>query len=134
ADGIGEDFDEGSFPPTGWTVTNPANGQVVWKLASQLPADTGNYTGGTGDAASADSHVLNASNPGAYDTSLVSPPVSGASLHGTTILQYKANYIALGGDAFDLDITTDAGNTWNNILHWKTDHGDQLGPNGVAVN
>src|SRR5699024_6546230 len=123
--GLSEDFNGGDFPPPGWTVTNADDGNVVWLLTSQLPSDnlsSQNWTGGTGDAASADSNILNSPINGGttlpYDTSLVTPPIPVTALHGDTALKYKANYAAKR-DAFDLDIRANRGN-WKNILDRKS--------------
>ncbi len=133
--GISEDFNEGSFPPTGWTVTQEPNTNVVWMLASQLPEDTGNYTGGTGDAASADSNALNGSSaPGGtlpYDTSLITPPIPATSVGAAASVHYLANYQAIE-DNFDLDIRANGG-PWHTLLHWTADHGSLTSTPGVAV-
>ncbi len=115
--GFGEDFNSPSFPPAGWTVTNPANNPAVeWELNST--AGWPNQTGGTGTAAMANSFVSTPSGIPAFDTSLITPPISTTALQGTPILRYKAWFS--GGDTLplDLDITTDGGSTWTNILRW----------------
>jgi hypothetical protein len=131
AGGVSEDFNEGSFPPAGWTVTNPLDGNVVWELASQQPTDTDNWTGGTGDAAAADSNDNNESGD-PFDTSLVTPPIAVTSLDGATVLKYKANYQGFN-DALDLDISTDGGDSWTNISHWTSSYGSLLHTPGEEV-
>lgn len=136
--GLSEDFNQGTFPPSGWTVTNAVNGNVVWMLDSQLPSDAENWTGGTGDAASADSNALNSPfGPSGttlpYDTSLITPPIPVTSLHGATTLKYLANYWPyFFGDNFDLDIRANGG-AWENILHWTASHGRLQSAPGVTV-
>jgi N-acetylneuraminic acid mutarotase len=115
--GISEDFNEDDFPPHGWTVTNPADGNVEWSVSGSE-----NYTGGTGDAAAADNIASNQSGE-PYDTSLVTPPIPVTSLQGSTVLRYKANYIHALDDALDLEISTDGGDSWSTISHWTDDHG-----------
>lgn len=117
AGGFGEDFNNPAFPPTGWTVTNPANSPVVWELSSSEPENQNN-TGGTGTAAEGN----NSNNIGpasvAFDTSLVTPPIAVTSLAGASILKYRAFFT--GGTTFpmDLDITTDGGSIWTTISHF----------------
>src|SRR5699024_2614421 len=128
--GIGEDFNGSAFPPAGWTVTDATGNGLVWKLNADW--GDGNYTGGTGTSADVNSGAYG-SGMGAYDTSLVTPPIPVTSLHGATLLTYKANYqyIAFNGtDNFDLDISTDGGSTWTNLLHWTEDHGTNNGTPG----
>lgn len=121
--GVSQDFDGGTFPPDGWTVTNDVSGSIVaWIPSSQEPIDNGNYTGGTGDAADADS---NDAGPGvgSYDTSLITPPIDVSSLSGTT-LQWLESYILFSGnEALDVDISTDGGTTWTNVQHQTSNCG-----------
>jgi uncharacterized repeat protein (TIGR01451 family) len=129
--GFSEDFNGKAFPPTGWTVV-PAQSTVTWMPDSQEPSDNDNYTGGTGDAAAADSAVWNqAGKP--FDTSLVSPAIPVSSLGGSNVLRYKANYQHSLADAFDLDISTDGGSTWITLLHWAKSHGTFGRAPGAAV-
>ncbi len=125
AGGFSNDFNNPSFPPTGWTVTNPASSPVIWEL-SNAPGNYGNQTGGTGTAAEANGAlgVNYSNNPPypAFDTSLVTPPISATSLTGAAVLRYKAFYGGGSTMPFDLDITTDGGSTWTNILHWTSGH------------
>jgi len=125
------DFNNG-VPPSGWTVTDDSGSGLVWMPSSAQPFDNGNYTGGTGDAADADSNVAGSTGP--YDTSLISPPIPVSILGGATTLDYKANYQEYSGnEALDLDISTDGGATWTTITHWTTDHGSLYGLPGVDV-
>ncbi|MGA7966639.1 MAG: choice-of-anchor J domain-containing protein, partial [Gammaproteobacteria bacterium] len=132
--GFGQDFNGSTFPPTGWTVVNaPPGTTVAWEQSSSEPAPYNvNYTGGTGAAADADSNAAG-SGSGPYDTSLVSPPIPVTSLPANPVLKYKANYIPLGGDALDLDYSTDGGTTWTTISHWTTAHGTLYALPGVNV-
>ena len=119
--GISENFDGGTFPPDGWTVTNDVSGSpTVWMASSAEPSPYNvNVTGGSGDAADADS---NAPGPGvgSYDTSLISPPIDVSSLSSTT-LKWLENYVVFSGnEALDVDISTDGGTTWTNIEHYTS--------------
>ncbi len=120
-----QDFNGASFPPDGWIVTNPIDGNVTWQPSSGEPYNNGNYTGGTGDAADADSGVYN--NFGdPFDTSLVSPPIAVSTLTGEAMLRYKANFQPVlngGGAELDLDISKDDGDNWITISRWTTPHG-----------
>lgn len=135
AGGFSEDFNGSSFPPAGWAATNPSGGQVVWLPNSQQSFDNGNYTGGTGESASASSNSNNSSGT-PYDAWLVTPPIPVASLPAAPVLKYKANYQTntwTVGDNFDVDISTDGGASWGHILHWNTSHGTYWGAPGVNI-
>jgi hypothetical protein len=129
--GFSADFNGAAFPPAGWAVV-PAASTVTWMPSSQEPSDNENYTGGTGDAAAADSAVSNQSGD-PFDTALVTPAIAVTSLHGATVLKYKANYQYLFNDAFDLDISTDGGASWTTLSHWTRSHGTFTGTPGVDV-
>ncbi len=125
--GFGEDFNEDTFPPVGWTVTNGVNGSpVLWNTNSYWQDD--NYTGGSGAAADVDeSHAYYSLHwYGQYDTALITPPIAVTSLPPSPVLEYKANYQYYSGDALDLDISSDGGATWRNISHWTTSHGGRF--------
>ncbi|MGH3557494.1 MAG: carboxypeptidase regulatory-like domain-containing protein [Mycobacterium sp.] len=115
---FGEDFDGGTFPPTGWTVTNDVSGSLVaWQLSSAYPEDNGNYTGGSGNAADADSNVPGPG-VGSYDTSLITPAISTAVVGTSPVLNFLENFnVFSGNEAFDVDISTDGGNTWTTVDH-----------------
>ena len=127
--GFTEDF-EGGVPPTGWQVVdNVAGGGLVWM--SNVDYGDANYTGGAGLAADVNSDA----NQGVpYDTELWTPVIDPATLPSLTLM-YKANYQDLGGanDLFDLDVSTDGGTTWTNVLRWNEDHGALYGLPGEDV-
>ncbi len=114
------DFDTGI--PVDWVVVNnvPSN-PVVWTDVISS-GEAANYTGGTGDAASASSD-LQGGGSGMYDTELQTPPIDLSGV-GSAELSYWANYqnFALV-DFLDLDISTDGGANWTTVLSWNEDHG-----------
>ena len=122
-----EDFDGGTFPPAGWTIATGEPTGPQWDPMSAFAGYT-NETGGTGEAATVSSDDFGY---GAYDSSLVSPVFSLAGFTVAT-LEYKAAYLFWSGnEAFDVDITTDGGATWTNLLRWTdTDYA----PESVSIN
>ncbi|HET91569.1 MAG TPA: hypothetical protein ENN99_12655 [Chloroflexi bacterium] len=120
-----EDFDGGSFPPSDWTVVdNTGNGG--WATNTTWGED--NYTGGAGEAATVSSDVAGWVE---IDTELRTPPFD-LPTGSAAALKYVANYQNLG-DYFDVDISTDGGVGWTNLLRWNDDFGDFHGPSGVDV-
>jgi hypothetical protein len=122
-----EDFE--SWPPAGWTIVNNG-GDCEW----QSSATTGrtNYAGGDGFCADADSDLCGMETT--MDTELVTPPLDFSGLTAAA-LTYTSAYRDISdgsGDYADVDISTDGGTTWTNLLHWDEDH-DDVGP-GEVVN
>lgn len=119
---FGETFNGPFFPPSGWTVTNDYSGSpIVWSL-NDTYADR-NYTGGSGNAATADSNngafVYNYY--GSYDTSLVTPPIAVSSLPAQPMLTFDLNYQSIN-DSLDVDINPD-GSGWVNMAHLTSNYG-----------
>jgi hypothetical protein len=126
---LSEDFEGGI--PANWTV-NTNNQLVEWQTTPGPGGDArGNYTNGSGKAAIADSDALNASGP-SYDTSL-STPFLDLSTVASVNLDFTANYQHYIDDAFDVDVSTDGGGTWNTVLHWTDDHGSHDATPGEDV-
>ncbi|MDE2234548.1 MAG: carboxypeptidase regulatory-like domain-containing protein [Gammaproteobacteria bacterium] len=123
--GFGENFDGGTFPPTGWTVTNDYSGSPIqWDTNANW--NDQNYTNGTGVAATADSN--NAASlygyTGSYDTSLETPEIPVASLGPNPVLSFSVNYHEYSGnDALDVDVSGDGGTTWTTLDHITTNYG-----------
>ena len=123
-----EDFE--AWPLTDWAIVDNLGGEgLVWD--SSAAYGDGNYTDGAGLAADVNSDA----NDGVpYDTELISPVINVADLQGDYTLHYKANFqVYSGNEALDLDISTDGGATWTNLLHWTEDHGNLYGTPGEAV-
>jgi hypothetical protein len=116
---ITEDF-EGGTPPAGWTVTDNAGDGIIWEGAPCGDL-TGNWTGGTGDYACANSDF-----PGSgleYDTELITESYNFCDSVNSG-LTFQANYINLvSTDTFQVDCSADGGGSWNTYLEWHEDHG-----------
>lgn len=108
-------FDDGIAPS--WTVVDNAGLGIVWSSVAGSGIG-GNYTGGAGDAASVSSDAA----PGDFDTELHSNSFSLVGYTGAS-LEYLVDYQNFGFlDFLNLDISTDGGSTWKNLLSWNEDH------------
>ena len=121
------EFDDGI--PAEWSVVDDAGFGLTWSnvLGS---GEAGNYTGGTGDAASVSSDVFG---PADFDTSLITNSFSlenAASADLDYLVNYQ-NFVAF--DFLDVDISTDGGANWSNLLSWNEDHGGFRAEPGEAV-
>lgn len=127
-----ETFELGLPFSAGWSSTSPY-GSVHWSTTDDLDAcgSRGNQSGGSGQAACADSDQTNPdSNP--YDTRLFTNSFSlPASLSHAT-LYFKAAYrdILAGGDQFEVAISNGA--TWNVLFSWDENHLNP--PEVVSIN
>jgi len=111
----GQTFNGSAFPPSGWSVTNNVSGSiVVWNVNTYWGDN--NLTGGSGFSADANSDAAGPG-PGSYDTSLISPPISVASLNGAHMLHFLTNFIVYSNEALDVDISVDGGTTWTTMKH-----------------
>lgn len=122
------EFDDGIADS--WTVVDNEGTGVIWTNIEDSEIG-GNYTGGTGDAASVNSDATPFTD---YDTELVSNPFS-LQNQASASLDYLANFrnYVEGADTLDVDITTDGGNSWTNLLSWSEDHGGFRSAPGEAV-
>jgi hypothetical protein len=124
--GFAESFE--NWPLSGWTQVDNIAGGAGLDWADNDTYLEGNYTGGSGFAATVSSDKTS----GNYNTELRTPVLSLASLPSLT-LNYKANYQDLTAtDALDLDISVDGGTTWTSVSHWTTDQGTLHGT-GIDV-
>jgi hypothetical protein len=94
---------------------------------SSETTDAANETGGTGYAADADSDYCG----DAMDTWMISP-VMDFSGYSTITLQFKSDFWDYNNrdDGF-VDISTDGGATWTNLLHYE--HTDYYGPRTETI-
>jgi uncharacterized repeat protein (TIGR01451 family) len=124
--GLYQDFEV--WPPAGWfIVDNITATSLIWNLESFY--GDGNYTGGSGHAATVDS---DANNSVPYDTELRSP-ILNLSSFTSTLLTYKLNYQDWNTQDFlDVDISTNGGASWTNLRQFTTDQGSLNSTPGVT--
>ena len=117
-----QDFDSGlGFPPPGWSIvdTHPMGNPITWTDTD--PGGRTNLTGGTGLFAIADADI-GGSGMGEYGIALVT--------HGFTVppgaaVEFDTDFYALfstSDDYADVDISTDGGTTWTNLMSWVASH------------
>ncbi|HNS01925.1 MAG TPA: proprotein convertase P-domain-containing protein, partial [Anaerolineae bacterium] len=122
-------FFDNPFPPAGWSVTNTttncnATGAVP-EWTNTNPGNRANLTGGAGPFAIADSDKCGSGN--LMDTIMSTGALDFTGLISPTI-RYNTDYYDLspaGGAQALLDLSTDGGATWSNLLTWN---GSQRGP------
>ena len=115
-----EAFEDGF--PTDWTVVTNGDPNVPWQLASDYGSPTSPNYASTGDAAMANSDVGQLPNFGgpSFDTEMWTPAMTMDDTGFT--LEYKVNFQDfLGNDFLDVDITTDGGETWTNMIQYTED-------------
>ncbi len=111
-----EDFNDGI--PSDWTVVDSLEGGVTWTLNDLVPTPDDNYTGGDGTAAHADSDDYQFV---AYDTRLVTPSITAEA--DDYELTFRLNYQHIFSDTLTVDITTDGGASWTNVMTYAEDVG-----------
>jgi len=120
-------FNEGI--PDSWSVSDYNGSGLVWSDIAGA-GEAGNYTGGSGNAATASSYAWG---PAFFDTGLSSSPFS-LPAGSTSQIEYLVNYQNYAGrDFLDLDITNDGGSSWSTLLSWNEDHGGFFAPPGVPL-
>jgi hypothetical protein len=125
AEGLSESFDGGVLPPN-WNIVN--NGAVPWTIhtgADPCGVFPGNDTGGSGPYALANS---NCDGEVSDDTELITPSVDFSSLTSGQI-RFAQDFVP-NGEIADVDISTDGGLSWSNVLHQNT---AVPGPNTQSV-
>lgn len=116
---FGEGFEDGF--PSDWTVVTNGDPNVPWQLASEYGSPVGPNYAGDGDAAMANSDAGQFFGDPAYDTEMWTPEIA---LDGRNDyeLEFLLNFNALGSNEFlDVDITTDGGTTWTNMVQYTDD-------------
>ncbi len=126
--GLAENFDAGVLPK-GWSITNDSEDGgypwYIWEGADPCGAFTGNLTGGTGPYA-----LVNSNCDGFVtdSTSLITPSVDFSSTPNP-VLRFNEDYRSLSDNA-DVDISTDGGSSWTNVLAQTA---DARGPKTVQI-
>lgn len=105
---VNENF-EGAFPPAGWTVINNG-GNAVW--VSSATSGYGNYTGGAGRFADANSDFAGMGTTMNTEMRVQVLDFSGIS---NPALSYQTYFRQLGSSRGYVDISTDGGATWINL-------------------
>ena len=117
--GLFESFDAGTLPPNWQIVDNGSTGSLPdWTIVTTSPCGdfSGNLTGGTGPFAMVNSDC---DGPGTFiDSALVTPSVDLSSV-GSAVVRFNQDYFNLG-DIADVDVSTDGGATWQNVLEQTT--------------
>jgi PKD repeat protein len=114
---LDEDF-EGTFPPTGWTVTNDGNTPYGWRRNDQYGRTNYMYSGYCADA---DADATGSGGPWPMDTSLYTP-VMDLSTYTSAYLEFDNYYNYLSGDYAQCSISSNGGSTWSTLFTWTSDH------------
>ena len=127
---IDEHF-EGTFPPTGWLVKDYTHPTLTYVWLKSSVTGTYNYTGGTGYCADADADYYG-SGVTNMNTDLWTPPLNLVGLTSAT-LTFRTAYDDYGTtDYASVDVTTNNGSTWTNLLYWTSDH-SPIGPGELVT-
>ncbi len=118
---FGEKFEEGF--PDDWTVATTGDPDVLWQLASDYGSPIAPNYASTGDAAMANSDAGQFLGGPGYDTEMWTPEIT---LDGRNDyqLEFALNFNALNSnntEFLDVDITTDGGATWTNMVQYTAD-------------
>jgi uncharacterized repeat protein (TIGR01451 family) len=125
-----QDFN-GAFPPAGWTVVNNAPGGPVWGNLAGC-GESGNFTNGSGDVACVSSDVFGAAE---FDVELRTSAINLSAFGAPAALTFTANYQNFANlDFFTVDVSTNGGGAWTNLLSWNEDHGGFRAAPGENVN
>ena len=110
--------------PVTWTVVDNTGGTgIVWTTVSDSACGIGNQTGGSGEAACADSDAAGLGAP-AYNTELVTNVIDTTGFSRID-MDFNAYYRDLdtGNDLFKVDVWN--GISWDNLLTWDSTHDGQ---------
>lgn len=121
-----EDFE--SWPLSGWEIIN--NGGIcVWGSGLEIQPGWGNWTGGTGDYAVADSYSCGCEI--LVDTELWTPSMDLRALD-TVRLEFSSFMLLGSGNEFwDVDLSLDGAESWQNLLHRQGEN--YLGPERISL-
>ena len=124
-DVMSESFESGL--PSGWTVTENAGSEAVWRFDD--PGSRGNNTGGTGNFAIADSDNAGSVN---MDTELRTSPMDLSNL-SNVILGFKTDFYSYSGsEVADVDVSVNgSAGPWTNV--WRKTGADYHGPKTEVV-
>jgi hypothetical protein len=130
ANGLTEHFDSGGVPP-GWQAVEEGGGAGWTIQATGDPCGlfAGNDTGGSGPYALVNSHcegeVLE-------DAQLITAPLDASALSSVQIrfAQELNGPFPPAGESAEVDVSTDGGGTWTNVLH---ESASALGPDTQSV-
>ncbi|MEM1114903.1 MAG: S8 family serine peptidase [Bacteroidota bacterium] len=114
---LSEDFENG-FPES-WTVVTNGDPNVPWQLASDYGSPTAPNYASTGDAAMANSDLGQFLGGPSFDTEMWTPAMT---YQAGFDLEYTLNFQEFFGDDFlDVDISTDGGTTWTQLIQYTED-------------
>ena len=116
--------------PSDWEVVdNEAGSPTLWATIDGC-GEAGNYTSGAGDAVCASSSFTG---PAPFDTELRTAELY-LNAGGAAVLSYFMNYQNFAGlDVLDLDLSTDGGASWVNLLRFNEDFGGFRASPGALV-
>lgn len=125
---LSENFDAGI--PGGWTVIDNAGSGVVW--TNLAGCGETNYVNPSANVACASSDFAGHAE---FDTELRTPVINLASYVAPASLTFDSNYQNLAAlDFLQVDVSTNGGGSWTNLLSWNEDHGVLHVQPGVPVN
>jgi hypothetical protein len=123
-----ENFDAGI--PGGWTVIDNAGSGVVW--TNLVGCGEFNYVNASADVACVSSDDFGQAE---FDTELRSPALNLSTYSAPASLTFDANYQNfINSDFLQVDVSTNGGGAWTNLLSWNEDHGASFAQPGVPVN
>ena len=119
-----EDFE--TWVPNGWSVVNNG-GDCVWDSTANLGRP--NLTGGSGEAAAADSDMCGPFT--SMNTSLISPDLDVSSAVSVKVV-FRSDFNDFGGnDQGVVEVSTDGGSSWQTVFIY--DRADYRGPREEVV-